>query len=128
MLKPFCGTCYEARQLDGYKFRRQHIIGSYIADFVCLNKSLIIEVDGLIHQIPENKISDAERTFELNKLGFNVIRFTNDEICNAPDKVLSSILLELNKTTTVKSGSENPPLEGGEASPSEVACHNHHRS
>ena len=34
------------KQLDGYKFRRQHIIGSYIADFVCLNKSLIIEVDG----------------------------------------------------------------------------------
>ena len=98
------------RQLDGYKFRRQHIISSYIADFVCLNKRLIIEVDGLIHQIPENKISDAERTFELNELGFNVIRFTNDEICNTPDKVLSAILLELNKTTFVRSGSENPPL------------------
>ncbi|MGZ8511009.1 MAG: DUF559 domain-containing protein, partial [Chitinophagaceae bacterium] len=103
------------RQLDGYKFRRQHIIGSYIADFVCLNKSLIIEVDGLIHQIPENKISDAERTLELKKLAFNVIRFTNDEICNAPDKVLSAILLELNKTTTLKSGSEIPPWGGGGA-------------
>ncbi|HZI54878.1 MAG TPA: adenine deaminase C-terminal domain-containing protein [Chitinophagaceae bacterium] len=103
------------RQLDGYKFRRQHIIGSYIADFVCLNKSLIIEVDGLIHQIPENKMSDAERTFELSKLGFNVIRFTNDDICNAPDKVMSSVLLELSKTTIVKSGSKNPPLEGREA-------------
>ena len=77
------------RQLDGYKFRRQHIIGSYIADFVCMNRRLIIEVDGLIHQIPENKISDEERTFELNKLGFKVIRFTNEEICNAPDNVLS---------------------------------------
>jgi adenine deaminase/very-short-patch-repair endonuclease len=103
------------RQLDGYKFRRQHIIGSYIADFVCLNKRMIIEVDGLIHQIPENKISDVERTFELNKLGFNVIRFTNDEIYNSPDKVLSEILHELNKTITLKSDSENPPLEGREA-------------
>ncbi len=103
------------RKLDGYKFRRQLIIGSYIADFVCLNKRLIIEVDGLIHQIPENKISDAERTFALNKLGFNLIRFTNEEIFHTPEKVLSAILLELSKTTTVKSGSENPPLEGREA-------------
>ncbi|MBL0132129.1 MAG: DUF559 domain-containing protein [Chitinophagaceae bacterium] len=63
------------RQLDGYKFRRQHIIGSYLAAFVCLTKKLIIEVDGLIHQIPENKNSDAERTVDLNRLGFDVIRF-----------------------------------------------------
>src|SRR5436190_7545477 len=103
------------RQLDGYKFRRQHIIGSYIADFVCLNKRLIIEVDGLIHQIPENKIGDAERTFELNKLGFNVIRLTNEEISHTPEKVLSTILHELSKTTTVKSGSEIPPSGGGGA-------------
>jgi adenine deaminase/very-short-patch-repair endonuclease len=103
------------RQLDGYKFRRQHIIGSYIADFVCLNKRLIIEVDGLMHQLPENKISDEERTFELEKLEFNVIRFTNDEISNTPDKVLFTILHELNRTTTLKSGSENPPLGGREA-------------
>ena len=106
------------RQLDGFKFRRQHIIGSYIADFVCLDKWLIIEVDGLIHQIPENKISDAERTFELTKLGFNVIRFTNEEISNNPEKVLSTILSELNKTTIVTSGLRNPPLEGREAFPS----------
>ena len=106
------------RQLDGYKFRRQHIIGSYIADFVCLNKRLIIEVDGLIHQIPQNKISDEERTFELSKLGFNVIRFTNEEISNAPEKVLSAVLKGLKKATPVQSGSRNPPLEGREASPS----------
>jgi len=103
------------RQLDGYKFRRQHIIGSYIADFVCLKNRLIIEVDGLIHQIPENKISDSERTFELNKLGFKVIRFTNDDISNAPDKVLSSILLELSRATSINSGSEIPSLGGGGA-------------
>jgi adenine deaminase/very-short-patch-repair endonuclease len=103
------------RQLDGYKFRRQHIIDSYIADFVCLKKKLIIEVDGLIHQIPENKASDAERTFHLNKIGFEVLRFTNEEITNLPEKVLSKIVVELNKATTEKPESENPSLEGREA-------------
>lgn len=103
------------RQLDGYKFRRQHIISSYIADFVCLNKRLIIEVDGLIHQIPENKASDAERTFHLNNMGFKVLRFTNEEIINAPEKILSAILHELNKTTTVKSEFKIPPSGGGGA-------------
>ena len=103
------------KQLDGYKFRRQHIIGSYIADFVCLPKKLIIEVDGLIHQVPENKISDVNRTAELNKLGFEVIRFTNEEIIGNIDNVLNKILLKLNKTKVKVSESENPPLEGREA-------------
>lgn len=99
------------RQLDGYKFRRQHIIGSYIADFVCLNKRLIIEVDGLMHQIPENKISDAERTIELNKLGFEVIRFANEEITMNSDVVLDKIVTKLSETTSKESESENLPLE-----------------
>src|SRR6476620_3302842 len=43
------------RQLGGYRFRQQHIIDKYIADFICLDKKLIVEVDGLIHQLPENK-------------------------------------------------------------------------
>ncbi len=105
------------RQLDGYKFRRQHIIGSYIADFVCLNKRLIIEVDGLIHQIPENKMSDSERTAELNKYGFDVIRFTNEEITGNTDIVLSTIILTINKLNLAKTKSKNPTLEGREAFP-----------
>jgi 5-methyltetrahydrofolate--homocysteine methyltransferase len=64
------------KKMEGYKFRRQHIIGAYIADFVCLDKMLIIEVDGLIHQLPENKANDIERTEWLNKEGFTVIRST----------------------------------------------------
>ncbi len=106
------------RQLDGYKFRRQHIIGSYIADFVCLSKNIIIEVDGLIHQIPENKINDAQRTIELNQLGFTVIRFTNEEITGNTDIVLNTIVNKLNQTTSKESYSNNPPLEGREAFPS----------
>jgi very-short-patch-repair endonuclease len=68
------------KKLEGYKFRREHIIGSYIADFVCLDKMLVIEVDGLIHQLPENITSDIERTKWLNESGFEVIRFTNEQV------------------------------------------------
>ncbi|MEP6847008.1 MAG: homocysteine S-methyltransferase family protein [Panacibacter sp.] len=69
-----------AEKLGGYKFRRQHIIGSFITDFVCLAKKLIIEVDGLVHELPENKISDEERTVWLKEQGYEVIRFTNEQI------------------------------------------------
>ncbi|OQP68100.1 methylmalonyl-CoA mutase [Niastella populi] len=82
---------------EGYKFKRQHIIGSFIADFVCLKKGLIIEVDGNYHQLPDMKISDKERTDVLNKLGFQVIRFTNDEITYELEKVLDNIQDSLSK-------------------------------
>ena len=103
------------RKLDSFKFRRQHIIGTYIADFVCLSQKLIVEVDGLIHEIPENKLSDAERTAELNTFGFEVLRFTNNEVINKTDYVINSILSKLTAKKLAQSVSENPPLEGGEA-------------
>lgn len=89
------------KKLDGYKFRRQHIIGSYIADFVCLKSNLIIEIDGLIHQLPENKVSDEERTKWLEDEGFRVIRFTNSQVLSNLDYVLD----EVRKNLAV------PPLE-----------------
>ncbi len=46
-------TALSGKKLGGYKFRRQHIIGNYIADFICLKENLVIEVDGLIHQLPD---------------------------------------------------------------------------
>ncbi|MGB8191558.1 MAG: methylmalonyl-CoA mutase family protein [Chitinophagaceae bacterium] len=76
---------------EGYKFRRQHVIGQFIADFVCLKRGLVIEVDGNYHQLPEMKISDAERTKALNILGFDVLRFTNDEILYEGDHVIKKI-------------------------------------
>ncbi|MCB0436164.1 MAG: dihydropteroate synthase, partial [Mangrovimonas sp.] len=57
------------KKFGGYKFRRQHIIGDFIVDFICLKSNLIIEVDGLIHQLPENKASDEERTKWLENEG-----------------------------------------------------------
>jgi methionine--tRNA ligase beta chain len=100
------------KKLDGFKFRRQHIIGNFIADFVCLPSRLIIEVDGLIHQAKENEISDEERTIELNRLGFDVIRFTNDEVIGDTDNVLNRILHELKEKNLKESGSGNPPSGG----------------
>jgi riboflavin-specific deaminase-like protein len=80
-----------------YRFRRQHIIGNFIVDFVCLAKKLIIEVDGLIHQLPENKISDEDRTMWLGMKGYTVIRFTNDEILFGTEKALNKIKQMLNE-------------------------------
>ncbi len=88
------------KKLDGYKFRRQHIIGNYITDFICLKTNLIIEIDGLIHQLPENKESDGERIAWLEEEGYRVIRFSNEEVLSNLDLVLSKIKKEL----------EAPPL------------------
>jgi methionine--tRNA ligase beta chain len=108
------------RKLDSFKFRRQHIIGTYIADFVCLSQKLIVEVDGLVHEIPENKLSDIERTAELNKFGFEVLRFTNDEVVNKTEYVLNTILYKLTTKKLAQSVSENPPLEGREAAQKQI--------
>lgn len=85
------------KNLNGIKFRRQHIVGSYIADFFCLKHNLIIELDGSIHQVPENKSSDAERTKWLQGEGYRVIRFTNDEVLHQIDYVQNKIIEELEK-------------------------------
>ncbi|MBI2968646.1 MAG: DUF559 domain-containing protein [Bacteroidetes bacterium] len=95
------------KRLDGYKFRRQHIIGYYIADFVCLQQKLVVEIDGLIHELPEHKTSDEERTRYLNKKGFSVIRFTNNEIIGNPDGVIEKVLYQLKLCP-----SQNPPSGG----------------
>ena len=83
--------CIRDRQL-GLKFRRQHAIGDYIADFICLEISLIIEVDGKYHNIEEQQEKDRIRTEFLNEQGFYVLRFTNEEVINRTEWVLKSII------------------------------------
>jgi len=78
------------RQL-GLHFRRQHIIGCYIADFVCLHKKLIIEIDGGYHSQEEQQIEDYYRTEQLEKLGYKVIRFKNEELYTNMSVVLDTI-------------------------------------
>ncbi|WP_184545887.1 leucine--tRNA ligase [Mucilaginibacter sp. FT3.2] len=77
----------------GYKIRRQHIIGQFIADFVSLQKGLVIELDG--HHHTSNKEADDARTEVLNHFGFEVIRFSNDEVLKDVQSVALSIKLKL---------------------------------
>ena len=78
----------------GVRYRHQHIIGEYIADFACISNKMIIEIDGLYHSLPEQKISDQERTEWLESKGWKVIRFTNEEIFSNLDKVIERIKYE----------------------------------
>ncbi|MBR1934180.1 MAG: endonuclease domain-containing protein [Prevotella sp.] len=80
----------------GWHFRQQHVVLDYIPDFVCLSKQLIIEIDGGYHLVGEQPQRDAERTEELEKQGFSVLRFTNDEVIGDIDNVLETIMNKLN--------------------------------
>jgi len=82
--------CIKERKL-GQPFRRQHIIGEFIADFACIPAKLVIETDGGYHQLPEQQISDEQRQKWLESQGFTVIRFTNEEVINDIDNVLEII-------------------------------------
>ena len=77
----------------GFKIRRQHIIDDYIVDFVCLNKDVVIEIDGKVHM--NQKEYDDMRSARLNELNFNVIRFTNKEVFDNPEKVANQIKIIL---------------------------------
>ncbi|MDO4194873.1 MAG: endonuclease domain-containing protein [Prevotellaceae bacterium] len=76
-----------ARQL-GYKFRRQHVLLDYIADFFCQEKMLIIEVDGGYHNVTEQQSLDEERTARLATMGYRVVRFTNEEIIEGLEAII----------------------------------------
>ena len=82
-------------QLNGYRFKPQHPIKSFIADFYCHKAKLIIEVDGLIHNTEERKEYDINRSHEFDHLGLKVIRFTNDEVINKTNWVLEQIAKHL---------------------------------
>jgi very-short-patch-repair endonuclease len=75
----------------GLKFRRQHPIGNYIADFYCHKIKLVVEIDGLIHQDESIKIYDAKREEDLRDLGCVILRFANEEVEKNPQTVLHTI-------------------------------------
>ncbi|MCL2484516.1 MAG: endonuclease domain-containing protein [Endomicrobia bacterium] len=76
----------------GYSFRRQHQIGSYIVDFVCLAKKFIIEIDGGQHNDTKKQVYDEKRTKFFNNNGFKVLRFWNNEVLSNLDGVYVIIL------------------------------------
>ena len=86
------------RGLEGRKFRRQHPVGPYIVDFACLEKRLIIELDGGQHALQSEK--DAERTEYLESRGFRVLRFWNNQVLKETSAVLEVILSVLAENDT----------------------------
>ena len=79
------------KQLGGFRFRRQHPIGPYIADFACSSEKLIIEVDGWTHGTEAELAHDAKRTTYLEANGWSVLRFENEDILNHIGQVLEHI-------------------------------------
>ena len=78
------------------KFQTQIVVGGkFIADFVCFNKRLIVEVDGSIHRLTSVKRKDRYRTKVLNRLGYRVIRFTNNQVIHSITKVIKTIEVEV---------------------------------
>ncbi|MBN2767293.1 MAG: endonuclease domain-containing protein [Paludibacteraceae bacterium] len=77
------------------RFKRQHPVLYFIADFYCHKAKFIIEVDGGYHDIPEQYLYDRNRENELNELGLKVVRFTNEEVLNSIEKVLKTIENEI---------------------------------
>jgi len=96
------------KQVEGCKFRRQHPCGDYILDFVCLERRLIVELDGSQHF--ESADYDDARTLFLRSAGFEVLRFWNNQVFRELDGVLEMIRRELVRRTTPSP--PNPPPEG----------------
>lgn len=82
------------RKLLGFKFRRQHPIGKHVVDFCCLEKKIAIELDGGQHA--QQSVHDLARTSDIEKEGFRVIRFWNNQIVENSEGVLDSIAFVLN--------------------------------
>lgn len=79
------------RTIQGFHFRRQHPVGDYIADFICLKKMLVIEIDGGYHNLPEQQVSDEIRSAELERMGYSVLRFSNDSVLYETQNVIHDI-------------------------------------
>jgi very-short-patch-repair endonuclease len=99
-----------AGRFEDTKFRRQRPVGQYIADFVCLERRLIIELDGGQHSLPEELLKDSQRDAWFEKEGYAVVRFWDNEVLTNTNGVLEVISERLHRTPSPQS----PPLKGGE--------------
>ncbi|MFQ5610590.1 MAG: endonuclease domain-containing protein [Anaerolineae bacterium] len=77
------------KQLNGFKFRRQHPLGPFIADFYCPACRLVVEIDGDIHDLQPER--DAARTERFEQYGYRVIRFRNEQVLDDLEGVLTAI-------------------------------------
>ncbi|MCO5235451.1 MAG: leucine--tRNA ligase [Chitinophagaceae bacterium] len=98
----------------GYKFRRQHPIENSIADFVCLDTWLIVEIDGGYHDHPEQQKLDKERDAFLKEIGFTTVRFTNEQVMDNVEKVIKTIK---DTCDAIKSAGAQKRAAAGSSSP-----------
>ena len=97
------------RELGGWKFRRQYQVGPFIVDFICVEKNVVIEVDGGQHA--ENEVLDLQRSAYLNKMGYRVLRFWNNDVLQETEAVLTAIFAILaNCKQNSPSPQPSPPL------------------
>ena len=96
-----------SKQVAGVRFRRQVMIDHYIVDFVSFELKLIIEVDGSQHM--DNLVYDTKRTLLLNKLGYSVMRFWNNEVLADCEAVLEMIYLKIRDLKKEVADCEPPP-------------------
>ena len=83
-------------RLSGIKFRRQHSIGEYVVDFICIQSNLIVEVDGSQHSGERNQVYDSKRTVWLEQQGFRVLRFWDNDVLNNIEGVTGQIFEVIN--------------------------------
>ena len=88
----------------GYRFRRQHIIGDFIVDFICIPLNLIIEVDGKYHSTPKQQEADYLRDSLLNQAGYTILRFTNEEVIGNIDHVIHRITMAMSESPLLGRG------------------------
>lgn len=80
------------RGLGGFRFRRQHTVGPYVADFACVEARLVIELDGEQHGLPDAQAHDVARNAFMEREGWLVLRFWNNDVYGNMDGVLETIL------------------------------------
>lgn len=103
------------RKIDGFKFRRQHPIAGYIPDFVCLEKKLIVEIDGDYHTEDEQAKYDKARNEWLKEHSYSLIRFKNDEVL----KQMPDVLKKINETLSSIKEENFKVSDSGSSSPLE---------
>ena len=97
---------------SGPRFRRQHAISQYIVDLICLPAWLIVEIDGEYHLDSEQLEYDGGRSFNLQELGFHILRFSNDEVLEHPDYVLKILSTHLTNYLPNPKSSITPSPQG----------------
>ena len=97
----FLWECLRERRLNGFKFRRQHPIGRYIADFFCGDVGLVVELDGKPHTEADRIVYDRIRDEEMTLRGLSVLRIKNRELISDPvgtiERIADNVMELLNK-------------------------------